>query len=106
MSAVLRQKASVVRFPRRKQKYAHDAVFFTKDQIRIGVTLLHVGRLDPSAWVVVRIVHIAPRGGRHYVEAVGSFADLIYMRRANGAEGPLKRSTFSYLCYSAVWRVG
>lgn len=85
--------------------YAHDPVFFTKDQIHVGVTLIHVGRLDPSAWVVDRIVHITPRGGRRPVETVETFADLIYLRRANGVP-PLKKLNFGYMCYSAVWRVG
>lgn len=102
MSAAL--KSNVTSF-RRQKSYQHDPVFFTKDQIKVGTTMIHCGRKDPSAWLVTRIVNITPRGGRRPVNTVEAFADLIYMRRANG-QPPMRRSTFGYLCYSAVWRVG
>lgn len=106
MSATL--KSNVVRLntkSKQRRVYAHDPVFFTKEQIQVGTTMIHVGRLDPSAWVVSRIVNITPRGGRRSVTTVETFADLIYLRKANGAP-PMKRTTFGYICYSAVWRVG
>jgi hypothetical protein len=97
--------ATVIPIRRKGKHYAHDPVFFTKDQIVVGTTLIHVGRLDPSAWIVERIVHITQRGGRRQVNVVETFSDLIYLRRANGAP-PLKKLNFGYMCYSAVWRVG
>lgn len=104
MSAALKNVIPLRRANKQKA-YAHDPIFFTKDQISVGVTMIHVGRLYPSAWVVERIVNLTPRGARRAVQTVQTFADLIYLRRANGAP-PLKRTTFGYLCYSAIWRVG
>lgn len=100
-------KAKVIPLVTRKQvnKYQHDPIFFTKDQIHVGVTMIHVGRLDPSAWIVERIVNVTPRGGRRHVNVVETFADLVYLRRANAAP-PMKKISFGYMCYSAIWRVG
>ena len=99
--------STVIQLRRRGKTYAHDPVFFTKDQIRVGTVLVHVGRLDPSAWEVVRIAHTNIREVRHWVDTVESFADRVYLKRSNGGiTSPLRVLGFGYLCYSAVWRVG
>lgn len=102
-------RSNVVRLRDHKKPktYDSDAVFFTKNQISVGTVMIYVGRLDPSAWIVSKIVNTDSNGKRHLVQTVEKFDDIVYLKRSNGTPSMAQRAaTFAYLSYSAIWRVG
>lgn len=81
-------------------------VFFTKAQISIGAHLLYVGRSHQDRWVITRIISHDERSRPVHVHTVKYLSDRVYFRRANAPKSQAERSgTFSYLSYSAIWRV-
>lgn len=84
-----------------------DNIFFLKLQIGVGTHLINVGRKErPSGWIVTRIISHNAHGRPISVGEVQYLSDRIYLRRANGASTNAERSgTFSYLSYSAIWRI-
>ena len=82
-------------------------VFFTKSQISIGTHLDYVGRSNQSQWVVTRIISHDAKLRPVHTHEVQFLSDRIYFRRANAPRSTAERSgTFSYLSYSAIWRIG
>jgi hypothetical protein len=89
--------------------YNDDDVFFHKGQVRVGAVFRYVGRLDPnSLWRVTKIVSYERVGVGEYKEmpatAVRRLDDNIYLVR-DGAPSRTRAMTFSYMSYSAIWRV-
>lgn len=90
--------------------YEEDPIFFTMGQVHVGALLTHVGRKSPqTSWRVTRIVsHQAIRGEWRpkKVLIVEHMSDRIYLRRVDAPATFSERSaTFSYLSYSAIWRI-
>lgn len=85
-----------------------DPVFFIKRQIHVGAHLIHLGRRQsPTTWVVTRIISHDTHGRPRRMHEVDYLSDRVYLKRANGPSSMAERSaTFSYLSYSAIWRIG
>jgi hypothetical protein len=84
-----------------------DPVFFPKDSISVGTRFGYHGALGRSEWEVHKIVTLLRDRGVHREEErddVRILKDVVHLRRT---DGPLemRRATFSYLRYSAIWRL-
>lgn len=84
-----------------------DPVFFDKISASVGTRLSYHGATGRSEWEIFRIVTLIRDRGVHREEAradVRVLGDVIHLRRT---DGPLeiRRATFGYLRYSAIWRL-
>ena len=88
-----------------------DSIFFHKGQIKVGMILLYMGRLDPqSRWRVTSIkshfktsaTSKSPYRLRE-VDSVRHLSDDIHMEHTR--TGATRSCTFQYLSYSAIWRI-
>lgn len=96
----------------KKPKPLDDAIFFHTAQIKIGTQLHHMGRLAPNTiWVVTAITTLELVGPRTYktksVTSVRTLRDTITLRQvgASKTSKDIRQGTFSYLSYSAIWRM-
>lgn len=88
----------------KKPAAIYDPIFFRKDDVQVGVELLYMGRLAPrTKWTVVEIKTDLGRGhGMKQVQAVRTLGDYLTLRSAGGE---IRRMTFSYASYSAIWQL-
>lgn len=90
---------------RRSNTHPPDDVFFTKEQVKVGTVLRHMGRRNPGLrWRVVgiRSVRSSPTGQLREVrvQQVEKLSDVVDLLCENGKSAALY---FSYLSYSAIW---
>jgi hypothetical protein len=95
--------------------FTPDTTFFHKSQIKVGTALEYRGRMrSGSIWVVESI---RPHYGIHHrgprkssADIVTKLADIVILaHRYRDGSGSTKKITkevkFSYLSYSAIWRI-
>ena len=86
-----------------------DNIFFHKSQLVPGVKLIYYGRWEPmSIWEIVEIKsHYLGKevGDIKYkkVQKVIFLSDSLALK--NVATGEIRTLTFSYMSYSAIWRL-
>lgn len=79
-----------------------DPVFFHKHQLRVGTALRYWGRRNPGSLWFVTGVYSAGRVPRSEVFAK-NLSDLIRLK--NHVTGEIRFRSFSYLSYSAIYRI-
>lgn len=104
---------NVVNFRKQKQNVlgavpkkwqGEDNIFLHRSQINIGLELIYFGRLDHgSIWRVIEIKTYSPGGRATKVAHINSLGDTVVMLRRGSNE--TRQISFSYLSYSAIWRV-
>jgi hypothetical protein len=85
-----------------------DPIFFHKSQIKIDTRLRYYGRMAPNTeWRVVKIVTFSQRKGaavrRKHIDHVEHLSDDITLLKTGTNE--VRVITFSYMSYSAIWRL-
>jgi len=86
-----------------------DPIFFTKDQLRVGSYLRHYGRRHPNTtWQVEKIVSwFHSPGARYYepraVPVTRHLTDTVHLLQVGSTTRRITK--FSYLSYSAIWRL-
>jgi|HigsolmetaAR202D_1030399.scaffolds.fasta_scaffold16282_4 hypothetical protein len=82
----------------------YDPIFFRKVDIKVGVNLLYKGRLQPNtSWTVTAIKSDRGIGkGMKSVQEVRKLTDLITVQSETGE---VRRMSFSYASYSAIWQL-
>jgi hypothetical protein len=82
-----------------------DDVFFHKHRLRVGTALRYYGRSNPGGlWFVTGI--FSTNKGRHVPRAEifpQTLEDLVRLK--NHETGEVRFHGFSYLAYSAIWRL-
>lgn len=88
----------------KKPEAIYDPIFFRKDDVQVGIELLYMGRLAPrTKWTVIEIKTDLGRGhGMKIVQAVRTLGDYLTLRSASGE---IRRMTFLYASYSAIWQL-
>lgn len=94
---------------KRETTQAFDQVFFHKDQIKVGTTIVCAGRLQHGTrWRVVEIItEVKNKNGkwvRQSSPTVQKMTDEITLARV-GSNKDQRAGTFGYLSYSAIWRL-
>jgi hypothetical protein len=92
----------------RKPDPQPDDIFFLKSQIKVGGSLVNVGRMQTgSRWSVIRIMtHEYTDSGRERrrsVDVCEKLMDAVTLE--NRATGERRTITFGNLSYSAIWRL-
>lgn len=105
--------AQVVTLARRGSSMSeYDPVFFPKEALRIGTTLVNYGRRDPgSKWEVIDIRTYVRTSADYYqlqrTKEVLHLSDIITLKRipSDPAFVSRREPTFGSLSYSAIWRL-
>jgi hypothetical protein len=87
---------------------APDPIFFNKTDLTPGTRLYYYGASGHHVWKVVEIVtHLRERG--EWIERESDFVrvlgDVITIQRTSLAPHVVRKVSFSYLRYSAIWRL-
>ena len=84
-----------------------DPIFFHKSQIKVGTVLRHLGRKNPNTiWIVERIWslrHTQHGWVKSSVAMTIKLDDLLDLRCEQTNE--VRTLRFSYMSYSAIWRL-
>ena len=85
-----------------------DNVFFTKEQLTVGSQLQYFGRTNPGAIFTVTYIRSWRRSGKgnYYAtreEVVQRLDDIITVVASPGKD--MRKFSFQYLSYSAIWRL-
>lgn len=87
--------------PHTKPAPIDDSIFFHKGQVRVGTRFIYMGRTDPnSVWTVTRIVDHHSR--RTKIECNRLSDGVLF---SNDETGERREAVFSYMSYSAIWRL-
>lgn len=85
-----------------------DPIFFRKEDVRKGTRLFYHGASGHGEWVVnVITTTIRQDGQLHDIEVddVRVLSDVLTITRVRGGRPETRRVSFSYLRYSAIWRL-
>lgn len=89
------------------QEIFADPIFFHKSQVSVGSRLRYFGRTNPnSEWRVVAIQsyrRVNKTWRMHHVEQVAHLGDDVIV--VNQATWEQRTISFSYMSYSAIWRL-
>lgn len=100
------KKSNVLRLRRPEPA---DPIFFNKDDVTVGTRFRYHGALGHGEWVVERIVTFTrQRDGDHVetdVQRIRVITDVLHLRKLHTTSGETRRATFTYLRYSAIWRI-
>ena len=87
----------------KENTHPRDPVFFPKHQLRVGTPLRFFGRTDRGAlWIVTEIWTFTDKVSRR-VNSPLTMMDIVQLR--NQETGQIKTYNFTYLSYSAIWRI-
>ena len=80
-----------------------DPVFFRKHDLRVGTSLRYYGRTDPGGLWFVTGIWTPDRRGPRQETFPQTLDDLVRLK--NHESGEVRFMRFSYLEYSAIWRL-
>lgn len=109
MSQVRRKVIDIKPEPQSKPAPIMDDVFFHKSQIEYGTRILCLGRLTPNAIWRVTMIESNFLGSRlgdiklKKVNQIRYLSDVITLKSEE--TGEVRKMTFIYLSYSAIWRL-
>lgn len=98
-------RATIIPYPRTTDEQPDDPIFFTKHQLRVGTALRYYGRTGPGQLFFVTGIYTSNKG-RHQPRQETfpqTLDDLV--RLQNHETGEVRFMRFSYLEYSAIWRI-